>query len=130
MKRLAIVIALSGIICSLNGCAVYARPYDNVGVSYSYGYAPYGGYSYGTYGVYGGYGYSPRYYGHYGYRPPSYYGYRYSPRYYGGGWKGYSRPGYGWRSPGWQGHGVGGARAYRGTAGAEVQGVVGEDEVH
>lgn len=75
MKRLVLAIALAGIMFTLNGCAVYATPYDNVGISFNY--APYGGYGYG-------------FYGHYGFRP----------RFYGGGWRGH-----GWRGHGWGGHG-------------------------
>jgi len=79
MRRLTLAIALAVIICILNGCAIYATPYDNVGISYNY--APYGGY--------GGYGY-------YGFRP----------RFYGGGWGGYGwRGGHGWGGRGWRGRG-------------------------
>ncbi len=84
MRRLTLAIALAGIICILNGCAIYATPYDNVGISYNY--APYGGYGYGGYGGYG----------HYGFRP----------RFYGGGWGGYGwRGGHGWGGRGWRGRG-------------------------
>ncbi|WP_333876129.1 hypothetical protein [Methylobacter sp.] len=78
MKRLALTIALAGILCNLNGCAVYATPYDNVGISYNY--APYG-YGYGLYGSYG-----------------------FRPHFYGGGWRG----GYGWGGHRWGGRGWGG----------------------
>ena len=64
MKRLALAIAIAGIMLTLNGCVVYGPPYS------SPAYAPYGGY--------GGYGYA---YPVYGFRP----------RFYGGGWRGYGR---------------------------------------
>ncbi len=82
MRRLTLAIALAGmIICTLNGCAIYATPYDNVGISYHY--APYGGYGSG-------------FYGHYGFRP----------RFYGGGWRGYGWRDHGWGgSRGWRGRG-------------------------
>lgn len=80
MKRLALIIALAGIMFSLNGCAVYARPYDNVGIYYNY--APYGGYGYGPYG-------------HYGFRP-RFYGGGWRSHGYGGGWGGHGRRGRGW----------------------------------
>jgi len=83
MKRLALAITLVGIMLILNGCAVYATPYDNIGLSYNY--APYGAYSYGIYGNYG-----------------------FSPRFYGRGWRGRGWDGYGWRGRSWGGHGWGG----------------------
>ena len=83
MKRLALVIAIAGIMLTLDGCAVYAPPYSYPG---SYGYAPYGGYGYG-------YGYGYPFYGYYGF----------GPRFYGGGWRG------GYYGGGWRG-GYGGRR--------------------
>ncbi len=78
MKRLALAVALAGIMLAVNGCAVYATPYPYSGGYY--GYAPYGGY--------------------YGYPSSVYLGVW--PRYYGWGWRG----GYGWGGGhGWRGRG-------------------------
>jgi len=77
MKHLVLAIVLAGIMCILNGCAVYVPPYDNVGISYTY--APYGGYGYGGYG--------------------------FGPRFYGGGWRGHGWGGRGWGGHGWRGRG-------------------------
>lgn len=71
MKRLALALALAGIMLTLNGCAVYVSPYDHLGVYY--GYAPYGIYGYRSYDSYG-----------------------FRPRFYGGGGRGY-----GWRGRRW-----------------------------
>lgn len=68
MKRLALAVVFAGIMLALNGCAVYVSPYDHLG--FYNGYAPYGGYSYG----------SPRF------RPHS----------YGWGGRGYGWRGRGW----------------------------------
>jgi hypothetical protein len=97
MKRLALAIALAGIMLSMNGCAVYVPPYDGVGISYNY--APYSGYSLG---IYGNYGFSPRFYGG-GWRG----GWR------GRGWDGHGWGGHGWRGPGWGGWGGHGGRGHR-----------------
>lgn len=61
MKRFILAVVFSGIILTLNGCAIYAQPYAYPGAYY--GYAPYGGYSYPPYGFYGYYGFGPRFYG-------------------------------------------------------------------
>lgn len=79
MKRLMSAIILASCLLILNGCAVYATPYDSVG--FSYGYSPY----YYGYGAYGHYGFRPHYYGGWG----------------GPGWRGYGWGGFGWRGRHW-----------------------------
>lgn len=97
MKRFVLSAAALGLVLIMQGCAIYARPYDYYSSGY-YGYAPYGfSYGYG-YWPYSYYSYRPYYYG---YAPYRYYGYqpwryRWDNRQYWGGKPGI-RPNWGTR---------------------------------